>query len=58
MRKASVWLAVAVVAAALVTPLALLNNACKTSVHAWCIPDTEFRHQTIRHAEANRLGPI
>jgi hypothetical protein len=50
MRKASVWLAVAVVAAALVTPLALLNNACKTSVHAWCIPDNEFRHQTIPHA--------
>jgi hypothetical protein len=58
MRKASVWLAVVVVTAALVAPLALLNNACKTGVHAWCAPDAGFRHQTIPHAEANRLGPI
>jgi hypothetical protein len=36
----------------------LLNDACKTSVHAWCAPDASFRHQASRRAETNRLGPI
>ena len=58
MRAASIWIAFVAIAAVTGGTLALLNNACKTSVHAWCIPDTEFRHQTIRHAEAIRLGPI
>jgi hypothetical protein len=58
MRKASVWAAVVVVAIVAGSSLALLNNACKTSVHAWCDPNTGFRHQASRHAESNRLGPI
>jgi hypothetical protein len=58
MRKASVWVAVVVVAIVAGSSLALLNNACKTSVHAWCDPNTGFRHQANRHAESNRLGPI
>lgn len=24
--------------------LAIMNNACKTSAHAWCVPTSEFQH--------------
>ncbi len=24
--------------------LAIMNNACKTSAHAWCVPSSEFQH--------------
>ena len=26
--------------------LAIMNNACKSSHHAWCAPNSEIRHHT------------
>jgi hypothetical protein len=25
--------------------LAIMNNACKTSAHAWCVSSSEFQHR-------------
>jgi hypothetical protein len=37
----------AVVLLATGSVLAVMNNACKTSHHPWCAPNTKFHHQTI-----------
>ena len=41
-------LVIVLVAVVLVTvgTLAVMNNACKSSQHAWCAPMSSVRHQT------------
>jgi hypothetical protein len=48
MTKAYPWIVIAVLVAVIGSTLALMNNACKTSPHAWC--DPESRHQLSRTA--------
>ncbi len=31
--------------------LAMMNNACKSSHHAWCAPNSELRHAKIGRSQ-------
>ena len=35
--------------------LAVMNNACKSTQHAWCAPGSEFRHRATTGLEG--IGP-
>jgi hypothetical protein len=41
-RLAIVFVAVVLVA---VSALAIMNNACKSSQHEWCVPSTIWHHR-------------
>jgi hypothetical protein len=40
-----IMLTAAVVLLGTGSTLALMNNACKTSHHSWCAPNSDLRHE-------------
>lgn len=44
-----------VVVVATGSALAVMNNACKSAQHAWCAPESSFRHHITSGSEGS--GP-
>ena len=58
MRKASVWVAVVVVAIVAGSSLALSTTPVKPAYMLGATQVTGYRHQASHHAASNRVGPI
>jgi hypothetical protein len=56
MKAPMIWIVLTAVISVTGSALALMNNACKSSHHAWCAPVSSIRHHAEPGHSSKREG--